>query len=222
MKEIKLKMRLNPPYGRNLNDGLEYLAKKQFNGWNIDLREFFYDLADHLSEEGFPCDALTICPCTGYYGRFTIILSFESKTIAGFYVKVLENKLFGIDFYGGKDYEPYEMFHHIVKEYFEELNIDKYEEMLSRCNVKEFGTDNEIVIVHYKDYKETSETKTLKGTLKEMFKDYYNINDHLKYINGEYWRFVNEDFKKLYSMFLEMRDKNFGLHCCLERGCIID
>ena len=62
----------------------------------------------------------------------------------------------------------------------------------------------------------------LSGSLEEVFEQYAKHNDMLKYCNGEFWKFDDNNIDTLYRLFKMLYKGNYSLHIALKRGVIID
>ena len=63
---------------------------------------------------------------------------------------------------------------------------------------------------------------TLKGTVDEVFNEFTNLNDTLKYINSEYYKFVEESINNAYLFYIRFIDKNHFLNNAVKHGKLID
>nr|DAX55837.1 MAG TPA: hypothetical protein [Caudoviricetes sp.] len=59
-------------------------------------------------------------------------------------------------------------------------------------------------------------------TYRELFNEFYDKNDRLKYINGEYYQFVDSKLDELYSLYYDSTRGNLYYERKLARGGIID
>ena len=113
------------------------------------------------------------------------------------------------------------MFKNVITDYFKQYNDIIYQKQLDNCNIK--TTSNVTIVVDdYKDYKPNGKQQTLQGTLQDIFEQYTTHNDRLKYCNGDFWRFNNENISNLYVMFIQMYDGNYFLDNAVKRGVTID
>lgn len=59
-------------------------------------------------------------------------------------------------------------------------------------------------------------------TYRELFNEFYDKNDRLKYINGEYYQFVDSKLDELYSLYYDSTRGNLYYERKIARGGIID
>lgn len=77
-------------------------------------------------------------------------------------------------------------------------------------------------LIYHKDYKPDSEVVIEGENEIDLFTDYTNMNDTLRYCNGSYYRWKDAEWNKKYHEFLDGYKGNFFLACAVERGALID
>lgn len=128
-----------------------------------------------------------------------------------------------------QDFEIYQVcfgstdeFKVVIEEWEKAYKLRAYKKQLKKCG---FDNDNSTIysvnIDAFNDYKKIEE-HTLKGTIKEIFDEYVTFNDRMRYINGTYWRWSENNVQQLFSMFINKFNGNYFLNNAVRRGCIID
>lgn len=100
---------------------------------------------------------------------------------------------------------------------------DKYanEEFVRICKVAKLGKQNQVKVNCMNGSSVESEI-TLNGTVDEVFNEFTNLNDTLKYINSEYYKFVEENVNNAYLFYVRFIDKNHFLNNAVKHGKLID
>lgn len=82
---------------------------------------------------------------------------------------------------------------------------------------------SEDVAINYIVNRQTKEVITKSGiTYRELFNEFYDMNDRLKYINGSFYKFAEEKYKELYGLYYDSTRGNLYYDRKLARGGIID
>ena len=183
--------------------------------------EFIHDFGEYLDNAKFPCDKIMLDPY-GYSDKFQLTFKYDNNRICWFKFSVNKQaKIIEIDNYIFEDKAIEKMFKNVITDYFKQYNDIIYQKQLDNCNIK--TTSNVTIVVDdYKDYKPNGKQQTLEGTLQDIFEQYTTHNDRLKYCNGDFWRFNNENISNLYVMFIQMYDGNYFLDNAVKRGVTID
>ena len=209
---------------RNANDTfdstMDVFSMRIFgNYWEGE--EFIHDFGEYLDNAKFPCDKIMLDPY-GYSDKFQLTFKYDNNRICWFKFSVNKQaKIIEIDNYIFEDKAIEKMFKNVITDYFKQYNDIIYQKQLDNCNIK--TTSNVTIVVDdYKDYKPNGKQQTLQGTLQDIFEQYTTHNDRLKYCNGDFWRFNNENISNLYVMFIQMYDGNYFLDNAVKRGVTID
>lgn len=209
---------------RNANDTfdstMDVFSMRIFgNYWEGE--EFIHDFGEYLDNTKFPCDKIMLDPY-GYSDKFQLTFKYDNNRICWFKFSVnKQTKIIEIDNYIFEDKAIEKMFKNVITDYFKQYNDIIYQKQLDNCNIK--TTSNVTIVVDdYKDYKPNGKQQTLEGTLQDIFEQYTTHNDRLKYCNGDFWRFNNENISNLYVMFIQMYDGNYFLDNAVKRGVTID
>lgn len=209
---------------RNANDTfdstMDVFSMRIFgNYWEGE--EFIHDFGEYLDNTKFPCDKIMLDPY-GYSDKFQLTFKYDNNRICWFKFSVNKQaKIIEIDNYIFEDKAIEKMFKNVITDYFKQYNDIIYQKQLDNCNIK--TTSNVTIVVDdYKDYKPNGKQQTLQGTLQDIFEQYTTHNDRLKYCNGDFWRFNNENISNLYVMFIQMYDGNYFLDNAVKRGVTID
>ena len=209
---------------RNANDTfdstMDVFSMRIFgNYWEGE--EFIHDFGEYLDNTKFPCDKIMLDPY-GYSDKFQLTFKYDNNRICWFKFSVNKQaKIIEIDNYIFEDKAIEKMFKNVITDYFKQYNDIIYQKQLDNCNIK--TTSNVTIVVDdYKDYKPNGKQQTLQGTLQDIFEQYTTHNNRLKYCNGDFWRFNNENISNLYVMFIQMYDGNYFLDNAVKRGVTID
>lgn len=209
---------------RNANDTfdstMDVFSMRIFgNYWEGE--EFIHDFGEYLDNTKFPCDKIMLDPY-GYSDKFQLTFKYDNNRVCWFKFSVnKQTKIIEIDNYIFEDKAIEKMFKNVITDYFKQYNDIIYQKQLDNCNIK--TTSNVTIVVDdYKDYKPNGKQQTLEGTLQDIFEQYTTHNDRLKYCNGDFWRFNNENISNLYVMFIQMYDGNYFLDNAVKRGVTID
>lgn len=82
---------------------------------------------------------------------------------------------------------------------------------------------SEDVAINYIVNRQTKEVITKSGiTYRELFNEFYDMNDRLKYINGSFYKFAEEKYKELYGLYYDSTRGNLYYERKIARGGIID
>ena len=182
---------------RNANDTfdstMDVFSMRIFgNYWEGE--EFIHDFGEYLDNTKFPCDKIMLDPY-GYSDKFQLTFKYDNNRICWFKFSVNKQaKIIEIDNYIFEDKAIEKMFKNVITDYFKQYNDIIYQKQLDNCNIK--TTSNVTIVVDdYKDYKPNGKQQTLQGTLQDIFEQYTTHNNRLKYCNGDFWRFNNENSK---------------------------
>lgn len=209
---------------RNANDTfdstMDVFSMRIFgNYWEGE--EFIHDFGEYLDNTKFPCDKIMLDPY-GYSDKFKMTFKYDNNRVCWFKFSVnKQTKIIEIDNYTFEDKTIEKMFKNVITDYFKQYNDIIYQKQLDKCNIKT-TLNVTIVVDDYKDYKPNGKQQTLEGTLQDIFEQYTTHNDRLKYCNGDFWRFNNENISNLYVMFIQMYDGNYFLDNAVKRGVTID
>lgn len=184
---MKYSARLNIVNNINtFDDVIFFFAQHFLNVYDIiEAKEWLYSFGDYIQNSDFPCNKININPFIGYSNRFKITLFYNGIEIA--WVQI-ETQLYNIMkvynySYNKKDFE---IFHHIITDYFKELNRQQWNNMLKTANITT-DENNNVEVLDHTDYKPNGNIQTLKGTIEQIFETYTTHNDKLKYCNGNYF-----------------------------------
>ena len=185
-----------------------------------DGQTFLYDLGEYLDESKYPVDKIRLNVFTGYSNRIDLVFFYNNEKIAWVEVTFepygllkISNKL-----YHKKDFQ---IFHHIIEEYFDIHNQQIYDIWMDKCKIHTHK-ENAIKVNDCTNYSPNGTSVILKGSLEEVFEQYAKHNDALKYCNGEFWKFDDNNIDTLYRIFKMLYKGNYSLHIALKRGVIID
>ena len=82
---------------------------------------------------------------------------------------------------------------------------------------------SEDVAINYIVNRQTKEVITKSGiTYRELFNEFYDMNDRLKYINGSHYKFVEAKYDELYMLYYDSTRGNLYYERKIARGGIID
>lgn len=107
----------------------------------------------------------------------------------------------------------------IIKDNYNKYIKSIYNKLLKISNLDE--KYSVVKVEFYNDYK-LKNTIDISGSLYNIFHDYSGMNDKLKYINGSYYKFANENVTNVYRFYIKEIEKNHFLKNMLKRGVIID
>lgn len=185
-----------------------------------DGQTFLYDLGEYLDESKYPVDKIRLNVFTGYSNRIDLVFFYNNEKIAWVEVTFepygllkISNKL-----YHKKDFQ---IFHHIIEEYFDVHNQQIYDIWVDKCNIHTHK-ENAIKVNDCTNYSPNGTSVILKGSLEEVFEQYAKHNDALKYCNGEFWKFDDKKIDTLYRLFKMLYKGNYSLDIALKRGALID
>ncbi len=185
-----------------------------------DGQTFLYDLGEYLDESKYPVDKIRLNVFTGYSNRIDLVFFYNNEKIAWVEVTFepygllkISNKL-----YHKKDFQ---IFHHIIEEYFDVHNQQIYDIWMDKCNIHTHK-ENAIKVNDCTNYSPNGTSVILKGSLEEVFEQYAKHNDALKYCNGEFWKFDDKKIDTLYRLFKMLYKGNYSLDIALKRGALID
>lgn len=185
-----------------------------------DGQTFLYDLGEYLDESKYPVDKIRLNVFTGYSNRIDLTFFYNNEKIAWVEVTFepygllkISNKL-----YHKKDFQ---IFHHIIEEYFDVHNQQIYDIWVDKCNIH-IHKENAIKVNDCTNYSPNGTSVILKGSLEEVFEQYAKHNDALKYCNGEFWKFDDKKIDTLYRLFKMLYKGNYSLDIALKRGALID
>ena len=192
-----------------------------FKAMNInDGKTFLHDLGEFLDDSEYPINKIQLNVFTGYNKRIGLIFWYNDEKIAWI---ELSFEQYGIVTISNYQYlkKDFQIFHHIVEQYFDVHNQQLYDIWVNKCNI--YPTkENAIKVNDYTNYKPNGKSVILSGSLEEVFEKYATHNDMLKYCNGEFWKFDNQNIDTLYRLFKMLYKGNYSLHIALKRGVIID
>ena len=185
-----------------------------------DGQTFLYDLGEYLDESKYPVDKIRLNVFTGYSNRIDLVFFYNNEKIAWVEVTFepygllkISNKL-----YHKKDFQ---IFHHIMEEYFDIHNQQIYDIWMDKCNIHTHK-ENAIKVNDCTNYSPNGTSVILKGSLEEVFEQYAKHNDALKYCNGDFWKFDDKKIDTLYRLFKMLYKGNYSLDIALKRGALID
>lgn len=78
-----------------------------------------------------------------------------------------------------------------------------------------------IELIYIRGYDRES-VETLQGTICEIFYKFTELNDHLKYMNGCYYKFKDKQIEEAYKEWLNDYPGNIHLDIAVKNGSIID
>lgn len=201
---------------------MEYFAEKYVNGSIDDAKCFLYDFGEYLEEETrFPCDRIILNIFNGYNDRFDLILQYNGEKIVWLQIKLEKYGLINLCNFRYENEGFKKTFHNCIEQYIDSINNNIFNDWLRKCKVKSEG-DNSIKLVKYDDYKVTDTIQTIVGTIEHIFDVYTSLNDRLRYCNGTYWRFVDNNIDSLYHIFVKKFKGNYFLMNAVNRGALID
>jgi len=61
--------------------------------------------------------------------------------------------------------------------------------------------------IYFDDYKPTTKTRQFSGDLDQVFEELYKLNNSLRYCNGSYWRFDEQEMRTQYSNWMKSLSK---------------
>lgn len=221
---IGLATRKSPRLRENnsYNETIRYFADMILDAEEDYGHEWFSALRERISDAQFPCDKIVLNPWGGYSNSFELRFYYDNKQVLWIEVMADKNNILKINNYSYESKDIREMFHcNIISKLFDDYNNGIVERWYNICNLDNESDDNTIIIEYNKDYKKTSDTKTLKGTISEIFDTYTDMNETLKYCNGYYWSFASKDVERLYRIITSM-DNNYFLMSAVRHGRLID
>lgn len=207
-------------YNRVLNYFNYKFSQLLLDSGITDGQTFLYDLGEYLDESKYPVDKIRLNVFTGYSNRIDLVFFYNNEKIAWVEVTFepygllkISNKL-----YHKKDFQ---IFHHIIEEYFDVHNQQIYDIWVDKCNIHTHK-ENAIKVNDCTNYSPNGTSVILKGSLEEVFEQYAKHNDALKYCNGEFWKFDDKKIDTLYRLFKMRYKGNYSLDIALKRGALID
>lgn len=174
---------------KNINtfdDVMFFFALNFLNLYDIiEAKKWLYSFGEYIQKSDFPCTKININPFIGYSNRFNLILSYNDTEIAWMQIETLPHNIMNVFNYSyyKKDFE---IFHHIITDYFKKLNKQQWNTMLKTANINT-DENNNVEVIDHTDYKPNGNIQTLKGTIEQIFESYTTHNDKLKYCNGNYF-----------------------------------
>ena len=185
-----------------------------------DGQTFLYDLGEYLDESKYPVDKIRLNVFTGYNNRIGLTFFYNNEKIAWVEVTFEQGGLLKISNYL-YDKKDFQIFHHIIEEYFDVHNQQIYDIWVDKCNIHTHK-ENAIKVNDCTNYSPNGTSVILKGSLEEVFEQYAKHNDALKYCNGEFWKFDDKKIDTLYRLFKMLYKGNYSLDIALKRGALID
>ena len=185
-----------------------------------DGQTFLYDLGEYLDESKYPVDKIRLNVFTGYSNRIDLVFFYNNEKVAWVEVTFEKYGLLNISsfLYYKKDFQ---IFHHIIEEYFDIHNQQIYDIWMDKCNIHTHK-ENAIKVNDCTNYSPNGTSVILKGSLEEVFEQYAKHNDALKYCNGDFWKFDDKKIDTLYRLFKMLYKGNYSLDIALKRGALID
>lgn len=210
----------------NYDKVMHYFSMQFFHSQFEDKARGFYEkLGEYLDTTKFPCDKMILDCFIGYADRFGIVMQYNEEKIAWLELQVKSYNRIVIHhctYYK----EDFKCFNHILEDYFNGINNKIMSDILSvlkeKCNIQD-NCANKIMVQKYVDYNpKEGETISLVGSLSEIFDRFTTMNDRLRYCNGNYYKFLNENIEKLYQVFVAAYNGNYFLDNAVKRGTLID
>ena len=209
---------------KNINtfdDVMFFFALNFLNVYDIiEAKKWLYSFGEYIQKSDFPCTKININPFIGYSNRFNLILSYNDTEIAWVQIETLPHNIMNVFNYSYNK-KDFEIFHHIITDYFKKLNKQQWNNMLKTANIST-DENNNVEVIDHTDYKPNGNIQTIKGTIEQIFEIYTTHNDRLKYCNGMYWKFKSSYITTLYAMFINIYGRNYFLNNAVKRGVTID
>lgn len=211
---------------RSFDEVMLYLDLKYEEHFRVNgcvSREWLKDLGEYLDGTKFPCDKIVVDAVTGYPNKFALSFKYGERKIAFIRLAAKSYGRFDIDYLSFEN-ETFKMFEPILRDCFDgksrAILEDERKRLMAKCGFTE-GAENKAVLDEYCDYKKKGDA-VLCGTVEKIFDDYTTMNDRLRYCNGHYYRFSDDNVAKLYSLHVETYKGNYFLDNAVRRGCLID
>lgn len=184
--------------------------------------DFVKSFANYIEERGFPCNKIAVDIYNGYTDKISLILYLnENKVCYALIESINKGQKLQIDrmsFYDKSD----KIYATILREFFDNILIDDFQKQLSLCGISNPSKKVTLNLSFFKDFKKDGEITIEANNLDEAFDKYITANDRLKYINGSYYRFDDNNWNKLFSIWISLRKENPFLMNAVRRGLTID
>lgn len=211
---------------RTFDEVMKYLDirfKEHFRVNGCDSYEWLCKLGEYLDGTKFPCDKIVVDAATGYADKFALSFRYGEQKVCYIRLAAESYGRFEIDYLSFGN-EAFKIFEPILRDYFDgksrAILEDERKRLMAKCGFTE-GAEVKSVLDEYCDYKKKREA-VLCGTLEKIFDDYTTMNDQVRYCNGHYYRFSDNNVAKLYSLHVEAYKGNYFLDNAVRRGCLID
>lgn len=151
---------------------------------------------------------------TGDNYFFCYIKDTDKNELVHFTVKIAKSGL--LDIYNISDKNSK------IEELTNKYNMDLFKKSCKDAKLSSAkSAKNHVEVIYFDDSKE-NERLTLTGSIDDIFDKYTSMNDHLKYINGSWYRFADENINKIYSMYTNLSKGNYFLNHAVKHGKLID
>lgn len=159
-------------------------------------------------------DLFSIDLYTGDNYFFCYIKDADKNVLVRFTVNIAKSGLFDIYNISDKNSK--------IEELTTKHNIDLFKKACKDAQLSSAkSAKNHVEVIYFVDSKE-KERLSLTGSIDDIFDKYTSMNDHLKYINGSYYRFADSTVSKTYVMYTNMGKGNYFLNHAVKHGKLID
>ena len=184
------------------------------------LYDFVKKFASYLDKTKFPCNTIVIYVFNGYNNIVELSLRYDNNRISNIKVLVRQQiiKIDSVSF----ESDGFKIFKPIIQKFFDDLLLDAFNNALSVCGITSIHSEVNLPLIYEKNFEEHSRIEFTSINLDEAFDRYITANDQLKYINGSEYRFINSNWRSLFSLWSEMKKENVFLANAVRRGVTID
>ncbi len=151
---------------------------------------------------------------TGDNYFFCYIKDTDKNVLVRFTVKIAKSGL--LDIYNISNNKS------TIEELSNKYNMDLFKKTCKNAKLSSAKNAKNVVEIIYFDDSKEKERLTLTGSIDDIFDKYTSMNDHLRYINGSWYRFADENINKIYSMYTNLSKGNYFLNHAVKHGKLID
>lgn len=185
------------------------------------LYDFVKKFALYLDKTKFPCNRIVINVFNGYDNIVGLSLRYDNNRISNINVWVRHQtiiKIHSVSF----ESDGLKIFKPIIQKFFDDLLLDAFNNALSVCGITSMHSEVNLTLIYEENFEEHSRIEFTSRNLDEAFERYITVNDQLEYIIGSEYRFINSDWRSLFSLWCEMKKENVFLANAVKRGVTID
>lgn len=184
------------------------------------LYDFVKKFASYLDKTKFPCNSIVINVFNGYDNIVGLSLRYDNNRISNINVWV-RNQIIEIHSVSFES-DGFKIFKPIIQKFFDDLLLGAFNMALSDCGIATIHSEVKLPLIYEENFEEQSRIEFTSRNLNEAFERYITVNDQLKYINGTEYCFINSNWRRLFSLWCEMKKENVFLANAVRRGVTID